>query len=404
MANGVYRPGSAADQDCQATSSAYDNSGNNAYIGNANSTDNQYHALFNLDIPKDATIDSAYLYLYCDNRLGTVNGSVTAEDSDDASAYTSNPYSRSQIGTSVTWNGMLPTVWEWDKSPDIKTVIQAIVNRSGWASGNAIGLVVTAPGLGSNNYVRTIQSNYGGKIYPVLIVEWHTLTKYVRASTIAASADDTYNKDNDTTDNRSAAFARFGHDGTNSFRAFFRFNAKVHKGSDVTSIDGAHLIVAADSQLDTTGWYGSIGTLEDESSFPSGSSVYSRSLISGQTAVNWSVEGWSAEGVYVSPDIANPISYRVEQEGYDPDGSGDAPYIGIRIDQGDANAKNEYRNICAYDRTGLGDFLPTLVVAYTIATSGNATVNVPALDMSLAADVPAVEMLTRVNVPALDMS
>src|SRR5574343_49960 len=108
MANGYYRPGTANNQDCQASSGAYDNSGNNILIGNNGGTTYQGHWLFPLDIPKDATIDSAYLYFICDARGGTVNGTIYAEDYDDAPDYDSNPYSRSVIGTTVTWNGIMP--------------------------------------------------------------------------------------------------------------------------------------------------------------------------------------------------------------------------------------------------------------------------------------------------------
>lgn len=102
-------------------------------------------------IPKDATITNAYLQFTVDE---TGSSAATAlqiwgQAADNASTFTTttNNISSRAKTASVSWS---PTAWSTvgaagpdQRTPDIKAVIQEIVSRPGWASGNALVLIIT---------------------------------------------------------------------------------------------------------------------------------------------------------------------------------------------------------------------------------------------------------------------
>jgi hypothetical protein len=120
---------------------------------------------FAVYIPKGATIESAVLDVWSHNHWGET-GSYTAgiriEDSDNAAAFscasTNEIKDRTYLQRTVDWpipEGGLP-IGQWSSSPDIASLIQQIVDRPGWSSGNYLSIAVwgeTSAG-GSKNYFR----------------------------------------------------------------------------------------------------------------------------------------------------------------------------------------------------------------------------------------------------------
>jgi len=100
----------------------------------------------NITIPKGATITEAHLTLRCASALSgaTVNTRISAEDVDDAPTFADNADAfdaryANHTTAMVDWDDLPP--WTLDEdydSPDIKTVIQEIVDRAGWNSGQDI--------------------------------------------------------------------------------------------------------------------------------------------------------------------------------------------------------------------------------------------------------------------------
>jgi len=96
-----------------------------------------------INLPKGATVLNANLAITARASLGgvTVRSRITGEATDNASAFSdiANFNGRSHTTANVTWDSIQAftdqTVYY---SPDIKTVIQEIVNRPGWVSGNTI--------------------------------------------------------------------------------------------------------------------------------------------------------------------------------------------------------------------------------------------------------------------------
>jgi len=101
----------------------------------------------NVAIPQGVTVTNAYISLLepWSGQTGVVvNSRISAERvdnaptfADDADAFDARWANRTVVR--VNWDNIPAwTIAEWYNSPNIKEVIQEIVNRAGWASGNAI--------------------------------------------------------------------------------------------------------------------------------------------------------------------------------------------------------------------------------------------------------------------------
>ena len=99
----------------------------------------------NISIPQGSIIFSAYLRVSAEaNRTeNTVRTKIDGEDVDTATQITSagNFDGRARTAAKVNWDGIGNwAAGNWYTSPDIKTVIQEIIDRGGWSSGNAINI------------------------------------------------------------------------------------------------------------------------------------------------------------------------------------------------------------------------------------------------------------------------
>lgn len=86
------------------------------------------------------TIDAATAQVYIHSGNRNANIDIFAEDVDNAANFvdTADVTSRDRTGTSVAWVENSLTQNTYNTSPEIKTVIQELVNRGGWSSGNAL--------------------------------------------------------------------------------------------------------------------------------------------------------------------------------------------------------------------------------------------------------------------------
>jgi hypothetical protein len=106
----------------------------------------------NITVPQGATITNAYVQFTADvTNSGDTDLTVYGQDADNVtSGFTSTAYnisSRSRLGTTVSWEN----VPAWDTSgeqdvdqrtPDISSIIQLIVNKGGWSSGNSLVIII----------------------------------------------------------------------------------------------------------------------------------------------------------------------------------------------------------------------------------------------------------------------
>lgn len=107
----------------------------------------------NVTIPKGSTIDSAYLILTShEEKLATDVAKITivGEATDDAATFDSVNFNdnylltdRPETAAKILWTVDEPwTIWQPYKSIDIAPIIQELVNRAGWQSGNSIALIL----------------------------------------------------------------------------------------------------------------------------------------------------------------------------------------------------------------------------------------------------------------------
>jgi len=108
----------------------------------------------NLGIPAGATITKAYIQFSTDEtQSGATSLILKGQAADNAAAFTTastNVSSRPRTGASVSW---VPPAWTTigqagpgQRTPELAPVVQEIVGRPGWASNNALALIVTGTG------------------------------------------------------------------------------------------------------------------------------------------------------------------------------------------------------------------------------------------------------------------
>jgi len=132
----------------------------------------------NIRIPKSAKIQSAYLVFHsAENDATALSLSIYGEDTGNSAAFVSlanNLSSRMTVGP-VSW----PSVSSWvnggtynapDNTPDISSIIQTIVNRSDWASGNSLSLVIDGASTANRRRATSYNGNTGDA--PKLIVNY----------------------------------------------------------------------------------------------------------------------------------------------------------------------------------------------------------------------------------------
>ena len=110
-----------------------------------------YFRFQNVAIDQGATISSAILKPYVNTLSGTGDFLIAAIDTDDApqpsAGFQGNK--TSYTTAQVTYSSI--AVAAPHTSPDIKTVIQEIVDRSGWSTGNDINITIYVNSVGASS-------------------------------------------------------------------------------------------------------------------------------------------------------------------------------------------------------------------------------------------------------------
>ena len=133
----------------------------------------------NINIPRSATITSAYLKITSINtdHRGQIYGLITAEASDNPTDYSSRMIGDATLtAASVAWD--FKDAWLPDTqytSPDISNIIQEIVSRGGFGSGNSIAVYYSTRDLSGK--ARSFASyEYNPSSAAVLEVTYETYT------------------------------------------------------------------------------------------------------------------------------------------------------------------------------------------------------------------------------------
>ncbi len=110
-------------------------------------------------IPRGSTITQAYIVFQVDETSSEATSIVFhGQAADNAGAFSSAAYnlsSRAKTSAAVSWNNIPAwnTVGARQQTPDLSSVIQEVVNRSGWVAGNSLVIIVDGSG-------RRVASSY----------------------------------------------------------------------------------------------------------------------------------------------------------------------------------------------------------------------------------------------------
>ena len=126
-----------------------------------------------LSIPQGATIQSAYIQFQCNTKTtAAASLMIEGQAADNPVTFartTNNISSRPRTTADVAW---VPPAWATvgahgpdEQTPDLSSILQELVNRAGWGSGNAMVFIITGTG------VRTAES-FNGTFAPVLHVDY----------------------------------------------------------------------------------------------------------------------------------------------------------------------------------------------------------------------------------------
>ncbi len=113
----------------------------------------------NIDVPKDAVISSAYIQFTADSDAGDTSSDVSSlnikiQQHDNPPTFVNgaeaNIADRTLYSETVDWS---PPAWDSagaqndaQKTPELKSLIQLVVNRGGWSEGNAAVFVIAGSG------------------------------------------------------------------------------------------------------------------------------------------------------------------------------------------------------------------------------------------------------------------
>lgn len=142
-------------------------------------------------VPRGATITGAYVQFKTDERTSVSTAlTIRGQAADSAPTFSStskNVSSRPRTAASVAWS---PPAWKkvgeagpGQRTPNLAPVVQEVVNRSGWASGNALAFIVTGKGK------RVAESFDGTRTGAPLLRVTYTVPATNQPPTVNAGAD-----------------------------------------------------------------------------------------------------------------------------------------------------------------------------------------------------------------------
>lgn len=146
-------------------------------VGNTDRVFDSFYRFLNVTVPQGATIVAAYLEVIASSSaaLANVLTNIYADDTDDAVAPVGRVAHANKVRTTAftAWDG--PAAWVLGttyQSPDIAAVIQEIVDRAGWKSGNALQVLWDDDGSPSSTHVRSYNWDDITYAAPLLHIEY----------------------------------------------------------------------------------------------------------------------------------------------------------------------------------------------------------------------------------------
>jgi len=183
----------ASTDDANEESGAVDLSSTSLWLGNASGTTGSYAGLrfTNLAIPPGSNIYSAHLQVFSNQSQWqsiTINLAAEAIGNSPTFSASNPPSQRTLTNNNVTQQSN--TQWQantWYSMDDMTPVIQEIVNRPDWQSGNSLSIIVTGTGL---PWGREFATSFDGSPAnaPELVVNFTTPSGATSTPTATAAA------------------------------------------------------------------------------------------------------------------------------------------------------------------------------------------------------------------------
>ncbi len=220
-----------------------------------------------LNIPKGATITSAYIQFSVDEPSKSVDPfdvKIFAEDKADAAPFANvnlTVSSRTRTAAYVNWSDIPLWAVEHEagaaqKTPNLATLLQKIVEKDGWAAGNAINFILSGTGTrtaesfegaGSNlAQVPTLKIQYTTESVTTTTATTTTPTTTTTTTTTTTPTPTTTTTITTTSSTPSASVAKYGLTGdgvTNNNTAFAALLAATPSGSNLTLEAGKNYVV-----------------------------------------------------------------------------------------------------------------------------------------------------------------
>jgi hypothetical protein len=125
-----------------------------------------------VSVPHGATVTDAYVQFKADeNSSEPTNLTINGLAQDNANPFPSAVFSLSRAARTSAAVGWNPVAWVErqagldQRTPNLAAVLQQIIDRSGWTSGNALALVITGSG-------RRVAKSFEAAAPPVLHIEY----------------------------------------------------------------------------------------------------------------------------------------------------------------------------------------------------------------------------------------
>lgn len=146
------RVAASSDDGRKEKGEVWSDSGQSITIGEGTSDDLIAAFRFlDVTIPQGETINTATITLKANvTDSDNISVTITGIDEDNTGDFSSDPTARLQTTASVSWSINGATLDATEQSPDMALIVQEIVDRGGWSSGNAIGFFVDNDASGNN--------------------------------------------------------------------------------------------------------------------------------------------------------------------------------------------------------------------------------------------------------------
>ncbi|UCF92968.1 MAG: hypothetical protein JSW39_02090 [Desulfobacterales bacterium] len=265
----------------------------------------------NVEVPPESTITNAYIQFTVDEvRSATTNLTIWGEnDNDPSTFYTffNNVSSRPKTNASVTWDnvstwGVVGETGVAQQTPDLSTIVQEVVNRTDWATGNSMVFIFEGSG---ERVAEARQSGYD--VAPILHIEYTSDAIEVRVSAwdddAEESSDGTMNINSTDLDiGQSLVGVRFPGvnvpPGAQITKAYLEFTA------DEINTNGSQITIDVQAHDDAPAFFATANNISDRAK--SGSYVA------------WNpVPEWDAvDNKYRTPDLSAKVQEIVGRSGW----------------------------------------------------------------------------------------